>query len=1549
MLNVRQANANPGLQVDDPGNTWSSHGPGVKNLLLKYYGSATGELTAFVAGKLDLTDTPQPTSSWGSLDNNPDFILSPLQGQFGLQTGIFGVHYNGASSIWASWGCNWGDGAGHFYLLDTPNPNSAANCGTNTRQAFAHLVNRVDFTSPSTLFPSGGVPVAELNQPANLPAGTPLGISPAGSSPTGASSYTPNSGPSPNGLALGTQCSWDPVMVSQNTACYTATGTLNEAGTNCAGTGASEIPASSELGCWVSGNVGAYTITGSGTCTGTSGTYSQVCAQGNGFPQAGSPDFCAAAQHFINAGIASSKDPVTCQLTNFNPTFLANIDSPWTNSGGTPYSDHHLRFMIRNNNPRYTLGNGLMNEINNLFALRPGGGPVVNPTYGGIGLLGSIVFDDSPGHVDDWDMYTMGYGVTGPFGAEFWAGLLSSTSTSVNGPCAGAANTDLRPGNPTFVCNPTLDGILAQQIQTTDPLAYKSFTLAAMNYYGEMAGDLPVYSPGLRIAALTSVGGIVNARGFGYNNPFTLLNAQPNTGYTPVCQGVVTSPCPSGMDYRFGGGDPTTLRYGQAATTDFLNIFQINPFSANGIADLQLINEVYDTLYSASLVDPTVIFCWMCDSTSQSLVNGNTVFHVELRQNLQWHDNQAVDNKDVCFSLLALRDFSQIAGTSGTLLGCTPTPSSSTQMDITFQGQSLSTPLGFSTLLETPIIPRHVWECDVDGIGGYTNTGSSDCTNSQNLLGATPCPGACYNDYTNAGVNVPSYTKIQTNYDVITNNALIGSGPFMCKSLFQSGVIGGGCTKNANGSQGGQAIGPDGTALLTAVTSFHPGLSLTSTPSATASGSGWDVAYTYKVCNTGNTPLNVDITDNVLGSIATGVNLQAGACNNYTKSTFLTATTTNTATASGFDTTSTALVATATATATFTATSTGGAGTVFVDQTPTTGVTTSISGSTPSTPVSVTSTAASPTQPVGTGQISIGLTPTTFLDVHVSGVTTGTATICITNSAVSTGAMLQYWDPTLNSGAGSWVSAANLTISGTQICGDIPVSALNGTPIALVKPTGPNNTRTVVNCNPSSLVVNQPTQCTATVTDTSPTASQPTGMASFNLTPSFDRLSCTLNSGTCIVTLTPTVGSEGTQLVTGAYNGDSSHEKSSGTFNLAVTKRSTSTSVNCSPNFVLPGHSTTCQASVADTSPGTLLTSTGPVDWSSNGAGTFSSTSCNLSITSTCTVTYTPSSTTATVNQQIAAAYQGNTDHFGSSGSTTLAVGIPPKSAVTDSSFCSFDTDSSVYGQQFVLIYPQDQNTPSTYDLVASFPGQFNYNVFYHGTPGTTVSLQIRIPYPFVTQGSSPVQLWGNVGFTSQGCFNPSNKLKGFTTSITSVTLSNYSPQAMGAFASITITGKVPTTGLVYATIQLSYGLKPTTGYTNNNNNAINSNPGKNVPQLQSYIFSFNTVTGDTTQSDSQTIKSENAFFTCIPGFCGIVTNSQGTPVQGVKVQIYYGTSTTQLLATVYTNQYGFYYYSFTLTGTTSAKFTILLPTYNLQQTVTLSPGGFTLSAFVIP
>ena len=103
---------------------------------------------------------------------------------------------------------------------------------------------------------------------------------------------------------------------------------------------------------------------------------------------------------------------------------------------------------------------------------------------------------------------------------------------------------------------------------------------------------------------------------------------------------------------------------------------------------------------------------------------------------------------------------------------------------------------------------------------------------------------------------------------------------------------------------------------------------------------------------------------------------------------------------------------------------------------------------------------------------------------------------------------------------------------------------------------------TSVSCNPSSVAVNQPTQCTATVTDTSSMPTSPTGPVSFTtsssgtFTPSN---SCSLNpisssASNCSVSYTPNPGSEGTHVITGTYSGDLTHSGSSGTFSLTVTE-----------------------------------------------------------------------------------------------------------------------------------------------------------------------------------------------------------------------------------------------------------------------------------------------------------------------------------------------------------------------------------------------------------
>lgn len=117
-------------------------------------------------------------------------------------------------------------------------------------------------------------------------------------------------------------------------------------------------------------------------------------------------------------------------------------------------------------------------------------------------------------------------------------------------------------------------------------------------------------------------------------------------------------------------------------------------------------------------------------------------------------------------------------------------------------------------------------------------------------------------------------------------------------------------------------------------------------------------------------------------------------------------------------------------------------GSVSVDQTSLTGVSVHVSGSLSPDGTLVTITTSKLT---GTpkGIIQVGTTPAAYYDVSVEGVSDGTATMCITNSGVTSQTTMQYGDGT------QWKAASDITVSGDTVFGSIPVSALGGTPIAI--------------------------------------------------------------------------------------------------------------------------------------------------------------------------------------------------------------------------------------------------------------------------------------------------------------------------------------------------------------------------------------------------------------------------------------------------------------------------------------------------------------------
>src|SRR5262249_41672379 len=146
-----------------------------------------------------------------------------------------------------------------------------------------------------------------------------------------------------------------------------------------------------------------------------------------------------------------------------------------------------------------------------------------------------------------------------------------------------------------------------------------------------------------------------------------------------------------------------------------------------------------------------------------------------------WQDGVTVDAYDVKFSYLNFRDVpaANLASNLQLLVGVNVLASN--VLEVIMRGQSIS---HLVNLAGVPIIPRHIWE----------------------LSG----------DRTYGDVGLVDSAKTSPSYDPIASGTFVGSGPYVCRSVFSVdlGRVGAGCARNGDGSRGGQSIGPDGSLLL---------------------------------------------------------------------------------------------------------------------------------------------------------------------------------------------------------------------------------------------------------------------------------------------------------------------------------------------------------------------------------------------------------------------------------------------------------------------------------------------------------------------------------------------------------------------------------------------------------------------------------------------------------------------------------------------------------------------------------------------------------------
>lgn len=203
--------------------------------------------------------------------------------------------------------------------------------------------------------------------------------------------------------------------------------------------------------------------------------------------------------------------------------------------------------------------------------------------------------------------------------------------------------------------------------------------------------------------------------------------------------------------------------------------------------------------------------------------------------------------------------------------------------------------------------------------------------------------------------------------------------------------------------------------------------------------------------------------------------------------------------------------------------------------------------------------------------------------------------------------------------------------------------------------------------------------------------------------------------------------------------------------------------------------------------------------------------------------------------------------------------------------------------------------------------------------------MTIEMPYPFITQegAGNPIQVHDGSGMTSSGCYAPWPSVPGFnnTTQAMSptspagnqiITPEDYATKTMSSSTTVTVSGVVPDTGVVYVTIHLDYGLKKTGGWMKGTQtlnpvngllyyNMTNSASGLTILGLQPYHFE-RTVGSDIVGTDPESYNAVKK----VNGFQGWVTSlDTGDPIAGVKVKIKdpYGV----VLGTVYTDENGYY------------------------------------------
>ncbi|HVH15694.1 MAG TPA: hypothetical protein VNA15_08260, partial [Candidatus Angelobacter sp.] len=532
-------------------------------------------------------------------------------------------------------------------------------------------------------------------------------------------------------------------------------------------------------------------------------------------PGLGTPDFCAAADHFIAAGLAIGKDLSTCALTGIA-------------SGVTA---HTVNVFTRDTNPRTNLGNSLFDEMCALFtgvfkntssaqcnsavALPSSitSGPFVTQTTGPIF---PPICPISSCATNQWWIYTAAFTGVFPFDQSLY-GVYNSIFASNNGsfdvpPCSSLSVPTSAASDYMYNCIPLYDqlsnameysacvvsansptagqtsptfgncsgGVVSGDCSQTNPCDALSAGYQAEDLFGKQVVTIPVFAQLDQYGYSADMTSVINGVGVGIPQFYAWLNAHTTS---LAASGTLLANCPATPTII----GPDCFRQGFAIDTTSLN-----PYDASTFWDFNIIGNIYDSLLRENPMNPGQLIGWMttgfagcanCTPTQLGYTPcaGTTfTYRFSLRKDLSWQDGTPLTSWDVEFSYLTLKATGAFQSNGLSQVICFHILSPSVfDVELSSVGPFTLFSLGSPT-----VFPGRHWSAA--GLSAWDSAVAS-CANSST-------PDSCFTTACSS-CNSVTATVSGPKFDPIANGILIGSSMFQCLNP-STGVVGSGCSSS---------------------------------------------------------------------------------------------------------------------------------------------------------------------------------------------------------------------------------------------------------------------------------------------------------------------------------------------------------------------------------------------------------------------------------------------------------------------------------------------------------------------------------------------------------------------------------------------------------------------------------------------------------------------------------------------------------------------------------------------------------------------------------